>query len=239
MESENIHILSTRLLNEAVTAKANDMNIEVDSVSFINVQPIVSVALKDQLQQLALQPLCAIFTSANAVTAVAGQINDIANWKIFCTGGKTKEHVAIAFGEDAVIASAKNAGLLAERIIASGKAVKVTFFCGDQRLDDLPEKLISNHIQTDEVIVYTTVQTPVFIEKNYHGILFFSPSAAHSFFSMNTVPIQTVLFSIGQTTTAVIKTYCTNRIITSEWPGTENILKLVTDFYKDASQEAH
>ena len=235
MRQGNIHILSTRTLDEAMVAKAADANICIHSTAFIYTEPLLSDELTAQLQQLSTQSLNAVFTSANAVTAVAEQINKPANWNIWCTGGKTKEFAISAFGEKFIVASAKNASLLAERIIASGQVIKATFFCGDQHLTDLHEKLKNNGIQTDEVIVYTTVQTPHFIEKNFDSILFFSPSAVHSFFSINTVAIHVVLFSIGYTTTTAIKSYCTNRVITSEWPGTDTLLELVTDFYNKTS----
>ncbi len=135
------------------------------------------------------------------------------------------------------IASAKNANLLAERIIALNRAKKVVFFCGDQHLNHLPQKLREHNIITDEVIVYTTVQTPQFIEENYDGILFFSPSAVHSFFSINTTPVDTVFFSIGDTTTAAIQSYCTNKIVTSDWPGADSLLEQVTHFYNEASHQ--
>ena len=231
MPKDKIHILSTRTLDEMAIAKAADVNIEVDSIPFINVQPIYSDELKNQLQELADQLLFVVFTSSNAVTSVIEQISKAPNWKIGCTGGKTKEYIINAFSENSVVASAKNASLLAERIIALNGVSNITFFCGDQRLNDLPEKLSSHAIQTDEVVVYTSVQTPVFVEKNYGSILFFSPSAVHSFFSVNTIATNVILFSIGQSTTAVIQTYCTNKIITSNWPGTESLMERVVDFY--------
>lgn len=235
MPLNKIQILSTRHFADGNVAKATDQNIVVDTIPFINVQPLVSDELKSDLQQLATQQIAVVFTSSNAVEAVANEVGSATRWKIFCTGGKTKECVIQYFGEENILATAKNASILAERIIASEGIVNVIFFCGDQRLNDLPEKLRSHRIVTQEVIVYTTVLTPVFIEKNYDAILFFSPSAAHSFFSMNTIPTDVVLFSIGQTTTAAIQSYCTNRVITSVWPGTESLLELVRDYYNEAS----
>ena len=231
-----IRLLSTRLLDENTTAKSADANIHIRSVSFIQTQPIVSDELKNKLEQLATQPLCVVFTSTNAVSAVAEQVQEH-NWKFFCIGGKTKEYVITAFGEKDILASAKNAHLLAERIIALNIVKKVVFFCGDQHLNILPKKLKEQNITTDELIVYTTIPTPQFIEENYDGILFFSPSSVHSFFSMNTVPVDTVFFSIGDTTTASIQSYCTNKIITSDWPGAESLLEQVTHFYHEASHQ--
>ena len=233
----NIRLLSTRFLDENTTAKANDANINIHSASFIKTQPIVTDALAKTLQQLTAQPLCVVFTSLNAASAVAEQIKTPANWKIFCTSGRTKEYIINTFGEQAIVASAKNANGLADRIVAYHHAKKIVFFCGDLHLHNLPEKLKANGIDTDEIIVYTTVQTPVFIEEPYEGILCFSPSAVHSFFSMNTVPVDTLFFSIGDTTTAAIQSYCTNKIITSEWPGVDSLLEKVTHFYNTASHQ--
>ena len=235
MQKDKIDILSTRTTDEAFAAKASDANITLDSFSFIEVQAVSSNELANQLHTLATKSLIAIFTSTNAVNAVAEQIHNIPDWKIFCTSGRTKELVIQVFGEHNIISSAKNAGQLAERIISYGCS-DVTFFCGDQRLNELPETLYKNGIKTEEIIVYTTVQTPVLIEKNYDGILFFSPSAVHSFFSANTIAIDVVLFSIGHTTTATIQSYCTNPVVTSEWPGSDNLLACVTHFYNQTPE---
>ena len=81
------------------------------------------------------------------------------------------------------------------------------------------------------MIVYKTIQTPKTIEKNYDAVVFFSPSAVHSFFSVNTLPINTVIFSIGKTTTATIQSYCSNMIITSEWPGKEQMIDRVLEYF--------
>ncbi len=237
MQKPKLHILSTRLLDEATIDRAADLNIEVVSTSFISVQPVYSDELRNSLQSLATQSLYVVFTSANAVASVVAQAGDKVNWKIFCTSGKTKEHAAAVFGEETIVATSKNAGLLAERIIASERIVKVTFFCGDQRLNDLPDKLKAANIQTDEVIVYTTVQTPVLIEEKYDGFLFFSPSAVHSFFSMNTVPVDVVLFSIGDTTTTAIQSYCANKTITSDRPAIDDFLKKVANWYHISSHQ--
>ncbi len=237
MQADKIQILSTRFLDEGITQWAADENIEATSLSFIEIKPVYSDELNAKLKELTLQSLCVVFTSINAVTAVAEGIHEKVNWKIFCTGGRTRDATVAAFGEESIIATSKNAALLAERIIASERVAKITFFCGDQHLNDLPQKLKDANIVTDEVIVYNTLHTPVFVDKDYDGILFFSPSAVHSFFSMNTVPVNVVLFSIGNTTTEVIQSYCTNKIITSEWPGTSSLLQLVKDWHNTASHQ--
>ena len=236
MQTDNIPVLSTRLLGKDIlSGVANE--IAIDTVSFINVNPIDSNEIKNRLQALATQPLAAIFTSSNAVSAVAKYVSHAPLWKFFCTSGKTKETAVNHFGEKIIVASAKNASLLAGCIIAAESLEKPTFFCGDQRLNVLPEQLRHHNIPFDEIIVYTTVQTPVFIEKNYSGILFFSPSAVHSFFSINTLSTDVVLFSIGETTTAAIETHCANRVETSAWPGTKNLVAMANNFFYEISNK--
>lgn len=236
MQQSNIHLLSTRMLDDALIAKAADNHLTIECVSFIETKHLESDALQERLEALANEHVTAVFTSMNAVNAVATQLPVLPSWKIFCTGGITKEYVIKYFGETAIAATAKNATILAEKIIAANPSSKLLFFCGDQRLNDLPEMLQAHGKTVEEIIVYTTEQTPVFIEKNYEGILFFSPSAVHSFFSLNTIATNVVLFSIGQTTAATIQSYCTNRVIVSQWPGAESMIDLVIEYYEEAAK---
>ncbi|WP_158638384.1 uroporphyrinogen-III synthase [Panacibacter ginsenosidivorans] len=212
--------------------KAANKGISIDEVSFVETEAIITTDIIEKIKNIATKKATVVFTSMNAVDAVTAQLTQIPDWKIFCVGGVTKETVFNFFGEKSVEGTAKNAKMLAEKIILTGESKEVFFFCGDQRLDELPETLNANDIKVNEVIVYTTRLIPNFIVKNYDGIIFFSPSAVHSFFSDNTIATSVVLFSIGTTTTATIKTYCTNKIITSEWPGKENMIDLVLDYYK-------
>ncbi len=224
-------ILCTRPLNELLIHKAARHGIDIDVVPFIETEPAKSPGIIQQISSFATQKITAVFTSMNAVESVIIQLTFIPDWDIYCLGGITKELVFDFFGEDKVIATAKNAQALAEKILHAQTVKEVVFFCGDHRLDELPETLRFNHIEVNELVVYTTIQLPVFIEKNYTGIIFFSPSAVHSFFSMNTVATNVVLFSIGKTTTATIQTYCSNKIITSEWPGKEQMVENVIGYF--------
>ena len=238
MQQPNIQLLSTRMLDDTLINKAEENHLTIECVSFIETKHLQSEVLLQQLQALANENITAVFTSMNAVNAVASQLLQVPQWKIFCTGGITKEYVIKYFGEASIIATAKNATVLAEKIIASKPSSSLIFLCGDQRLNDLPEILQSHGKAVEEIIVYTTEQTPVFIEKNYEGILFFSPSAVHSFFSLNTIPTSVVLFSIGHTTAATIQSYCTNKLIVSQWPGAESMLDLIIEFYEEQTAKA-
>ena len=95
---------------------------------------------------------------------------------------------------------------LADSIIKTS-IKNIVFFSGDQRRDELPEKLKKNHIEVEEIVVYKTIETPEPISKSYNAILFFSPSAVQSFFSKNTINDSTQIFAIGSTTARAAEPY--------------------------------
>ncbi len=63
------------------------------------------------------------------------------------------------------------------------------------------------------MIVYETMETPAVFTKEYDAILFFSPSAVHSFFKANKLNRQTQVFAIGKTTSETIRQYKHHKII--------------------------
>ena len=237
MPENKISILCTRVLDQHIINRAEANGIHITTLPFIEIQLREDELFSQQVKQLALQKINVVFTSVNAVESVAQQLNEEVNWKIFCIGGATKDAVGRHFKEESIIASAKNASLLARKIIEKGNIKEVIFFCGDQRLDDLPETLSANKINVQEIIAYHNLQTPHDIQEDYDGILFFSPTAVHSFFLMNTIRTNVVLFSIGKTTSATIQSYCINKVITSEWPGQESLLEKVLEYYKQVNSE--
>jgi uroporphyrinogen-III synthase len=141
------------------------------------------------------------------------------------------------FGETSIKKTARNAVNLAEKIVAGNIEEEIIFFCSDHRLDKLPTILKTNKVHFKELIVYKTIETPVLIEKHYEGILFFSPSAVHSFFSQNTIATDTILFSIGKTTAGTIATYASNEVVASEWPGQEQLISQVISYYNEIKHE--
>jgi uroporphyrinogen-III synthase len=116
---------------------------------------------------------------------------------------------------------------LAQKIICNKSVKSCVFFCGNKRLNTLPDKLLSAQIKLDEIVVYETVDVAQKVEKVYDGILFFSPSAVQSFFSLNTLHPQTVIFSIGDTTTNEIKKFTKVAIISCNIPSQEQMMELV------------
>jgi uroporphyrinogen-III synthase len=264
MAEPKTRILSTRPLEAALLEQAAGRGIIIDTLSFIETEPLVNEALQQQIRDLSRQPLVAVFTSMNAVSAVAGWLKltpgktglakegpevlgraaERPDWKIFCIGSATQQLVRENFGDDCIAGTAVAAATLAGTIIsqteqpvgAAGKGAaplrEVFFFCGDQRRDELPEKLQQQGIRVNELVVYKTTRTPHKVEQTYDGIAFFSPSAVHSFFQVNTIPAGTLLFAIGQTTADTIRAYSSNQTVLSGSPEKEALIRQVIDHFQ-------
>lgn len=131
-----------------------------------------------------------------------------------------------------VVDTADNAKSLAQTIIQHG-VEEIVFFCGNKRRDELPEILKAAGIKVHEVVVYETIETPVVTNDDVDAILFFSPSAVQSFFSVNQLKKNTVCFAIGQTTANSIADFTDNRIVITESPSQEMMLALVNFYFQN------
>ncbi|HEY0677295.1 MAG TPA: uroporphyrinogen-III synthase [Chitinophagaceae bacterium] len=229
MITDKKKILSTRPLPQPLINDAASDNIDIDVISFIHTEALESNALASQLAELFTKKIVAVFTSMNAVEAITAFGFRDPEWKIFCIGDTTATLVRKHFG-NVIAGSAINASELAD-VILDAELREVVFFCGDQRRPELPEKLKSNNVAVKEVVVYKTTATPESLKKEYDGILFFSPSAVESFFAVNSLNNETVLFAIGGTTADTIRKFSDNPVITSERPGKEALgLKAIAYF---------
>ena len=204
--SNNITVLCTRPISDALVQEAAAKGITIDILSFIDTEPVETVEVQQEIEAALLLSATVVFTSMNAVEAVAEFLMDEQpDWKIYCIGNTTKQLVKKYFGENSIAGTADSALALAEVIIEDGLAKEVYFFCGDQRRDELPQLLKHHDIEVNEIVVYQTIAVPHKIIKIYAGILFFSPSAVDSFFGVNKSINRTIFFAIGETTAAAIK----------------------------------
>jgi uroporphyrinogen-III synthase len=271
MTAPPIRILSTRPLEPFLLEQAAQKNIRIDTLSFIVTEPISDPALTRRVRELRSQSLTAIFTSMNAVEAVAslleqqpapgqGQSSTVPpastqgqsptappdpgqgpsptsspgpSWTIFCIGGATRKLLQAQFRASTIAGTAPDASALAGVILEHSPS-EVFFFCGDQRRDALPEKLQAAGTTVHEWVVYRTTETPRTVEEAYDGVVFFSPSAVRSFFSVNTLPENTTLFAIGHTTAGAIRSHVNNSVITSAIPEKEALVRqMIAHFQKN------
>lgn len=222
-----VKILSTKQLrNTSLERLRQDQDIEYMESAFIE-----TTALRFTPPDLLIDDrsrIAVVFTSGAAVTSVAasGATLSLKLMDVFCLSGYTKELVIANWGIDCIRGIADNAAGLAKAIVAAKKYQTVLFFCGSSRRDTLPELLRSKGMNVQEVNVYTTRLTPHKIAVSPDVVLFFSPSAVHSFFSLNQLPDTVICCAIGATTAISILEYGKNyRIIASPYPDQDVLLR--------------
>lgn len=225
-------ILSTRPIDEHIIHAAALQNILIDVISFIETEPIDSIAAHEEIENAFMHSAVVVFTSMNAVEAVAEHLHEYKpDWKIYCIGNTTKKLVEEYFGEELITSTAPDARELAEKIIEDDITDEVIFFCGDKRRNELSSLLNEHDIDVNEIKVYQTIMVRHKVEKEYNGILFFSPSAVESFFAGNKVNEKAILFAIGNTTAIEIKKYSGNKIVIADEPGKHNLAEKAIEYF--------
>lgn len=233
-------VISTKGLEPSLVERAKEAGIEMVEKDAIQIRAILTREKWNEIFSLLESGIqTAVFTSSNAVDSLKKYLNTYVNylpvqWKIFCLSGKTKEsllQIEEPFGR--LEGTANDATALAHVILAKG-VKELVFFCGSRRRDELPAILKRQGVQVHEVVVYETVETPVAVADDFSAVLFFSPSAVHSFFSVNHPKETTVYFAIGQTTADSIKQFTQNKLLISKEPSQEALLQEVIDFFKTA-----
>ena len=201
-----------------------DDTVSVMSEDFIKINPnrIPPATLKKEIRNV-------IITSQNAVDALLKNVSsDELRFKnIYCVGRKTKRLIESQIGP--VKHSERSAKKLANYLIEYVEGLEVTFFCGNLRLDDLPRILKENHIRVNELEVYETKYSPVEIDNDAEGILFFSPSAVSSFLLKNTP--DKIAYCIGETTAMEARKHF-EEVLVAKIPTTESVVDLVNENYK-------
>ena len=230
--SSKKQILSTALLEDKLVAKAAESDIGLECIQFIEIEHSKDEAVCADVMAMCNEQLTAVFTSVNAVNAVADIIKGaMPQWSIYCVGNATKKAVLDHFVPAAIKGVANDASALAEVIIKSGEK-EVAFFCGDKRMDILPELLANSKVAVKEVEVYRTKETPQKVARRYDGILFFSPSGVSSFFGANEIDKDVVLFAIGKTTAAAIKNVTGHQVIISDVPSKNELAYKAIKYFK-------
>ncbi len=225
-----IKILSTKILDTDIIEQAASDNISIECVPFIETKYIADVDLQQQINGLGILLKDVIFTSANAVKAVAQSLANPPAWGIFCISGSTKKAVQQFFPGSKILGSAPYGDILADKILQRKEVSEVLFFCGSRRLDTIPQTLSNAGIAVQELVVYETTLTPVKIDSAYQGILFFSPSAVESFFQLNRLSSDTTVFAIGETTADALRKHCDDVRVSAETTQ-QGILKVVKESF--------
>lgn len=229
MEKRLKYLLSTRPLSKSIVEAAAEKGVQIDIASFIDVQQALDDETTEKIAQLGGQQHTVIFTSMNAVDAVATVVQNADRWKVYSIGNTTRQLIEKYWGASCIVATAENSQRLGERLIDDG-VNDVVFFCGNIRRHELPNKIKSEGGSVEEVVVYHTLETPVALDKHYDGILFFSPSAATSFYKSNRPSNKTVLFAIGNTTADALRQQGGNNIKKSSVTDKNSMVEEAVEF---------
>ncbi|NNC34005.1 MAG: uroporphyrinogen-III synthase [Croceitalea sp.] len=171
-----------------------------------------------------------ICTSQNAVKAFIAKFGafDMHRCKTLCVGDKTGQ-LLLDHGAN-VLYAAENAKQLAKYIKKEHATTNLLYLSGNIRRDELPNSLKKAGIKLTEIIVYNTQLWPRQFEREFDGVLFYSPSGVRSFMAKNDLK-NAKSFCIGETTAAELKLYTDNYII-AEKATVENVLVKAINYCK-------
>ncbi|MBW7914889.1 MAG: uroporphyrinogen-III synthase [Taibaiella sp.] len=232
MPEQQIHILSTKELDPQYVALADENGIVIDRVNFIQTIARDNESDGALIRQIATTENTVVFTSANAVYAVADSLEDKQPlWNVYCMEGKTTAAVKEQLPGVRIIGKAPDATTLAEKIIADNINGPLYFFCGNLRMDDLPAYMRKAGVQLTEIVVYETILTPVKINRYYDGIIFYSPSGVSSFFMENSTTDDVTFFTIGATTAKTLSNFM-NETVISPKPDINTLVQTIINYYK-------
>lgn len=220
------------MISESLLQQAEAAGIHIRVIPFIAINFKESDALREIITGLANRDILAVFTSKNSVAGLMKNLDTVPAWRIACLQGKTHEAAAAFFGKTAITITAADSGTLAAAMIRAN-AKEAVFFCGNRRMDHLPEALRKEGISVQEIVVYDTFETPAPVQQDYDGILFFSPTAVHSFFTNNTLPADCTTFAIGQTTAKAITSFTSNTMVISPVSDEAQMIKHVIKYYNE------
>jgi len=228
MSDGRVTILSTASLPfERIKNIPSSVDIQV--IPFIEIIQRPGAELIPLINAYASEKLNVVFTSAYAVKFVSGWLKQKPDWLIYCIRNETRIAVLNWFGPEVKCKFASNALFLSRLMISEG-VKEALFFCGDQRLDILPDNLRNNGVELNELIVYDTRLKPVKLKEPPEIILFFSPTAVKSFFSMNEISSGTTVIAMGTTTAEALKKYTEYPVIISPEADKTYVLNMALDY---------
>lgn len=204
------------LFHEKVVYKSSDF-------IKISINRIAPRLLKNEIENV-------VITSKNAVEALLTNFSaiELQFKNIYCVGRRTKRMVEKRIGK--VTHSEKNANKLATHLVEFINGSKVTYFCSDLRLDDLPTILEENNIEVKEIEAYQTKFDSLKVADTVEGVMFYSPSTVKSFKQENTVEDGMIAFCIGETTAKEAKHYF-KEVRIAKVPTVESVIELVNENY--------
>lgn len=233
MPERHVQILSTKVLDSELIELANRNNVLIDCINFIETSTLDDVETIKLSREIAACENTVVFTSANAVYAVADLLEGIQpSWLVYCLQGSTMTAVKEQLPGAHILTTALDATELAKKIIKDFSNGQLFFFCGNKRMDNLPTLISNSGIQMTEVYVYETILKPEKIKSYYDGIIFYSPSGVSSFFMENSTTDDVTFFTIGRTTANTLSNFL-NELVVSPEPDVKILVQTVINYYNN------
>lgn len=218
-----MRLLATKIVSFNFKDRLVQNNFSVVENEFIEILP-----LKITINSLHEHVL---FTSQNAVrlafknSSLQGLLN---GKKTYCVGEKTAS--LLAENGQKVVKIVSNASELAHFLSKKLKNESFSFICGVKRMTDLENHFAAENMTIKIHEIYDTESRPKKIAGHYDGILFFSPSTVHSFFTNNSVTPSTHCFCIGTTTAKAVSQY-TDKYSSAKQPNEQHLLLSIRNYF--------
>lgn len=210
-------LLSTKKLPESLQARLRSSGWELTQYNAISIE-LLPVVFRPQGR-------IAVFTSKHAVRAclLGNPDGDLSGTPCLCVGATTASLIREHGGK--VLEYATSATALASLISKKYTNQSFIYYCGNKRLDIIPEVLDRLGVSWEEVTAYHTKTVERSFDHPFEGILFFSPSGVESFTGLNPIGTATA-YCIGPTTAAEASKH-TEKYQSSESPDLEALVALV------------
>ena len=150
-------LISTNTLPASLLQAAAQKGVLLKNLPFIETNPIEDIETISEIDA-ALRLVCTvIFTSQEAIHAVAAQMDDIIpDWRIYCTAPATAMLAAKQFGQERIVGTATDGASLAACIIEQEEPDEIFFFCGRKHRPELPALLTRAGFDLNLIKVYDT-----------------------------------------------------------------------------------
>jgi uroporphyrinogen-III synthase len=210
-------LLSTKVLSDAEIRQLEGAGWQIDQYNAISIEFLkTTVAPEEHLL---------IFSSKNAVEGFFSSFSkhNLSACRCLCVGnGAAGMLLERGMTVLEVFPTAKE---LAASLEKNHPTDSFVYYCGNIRLDLIPDTLDGLGLPWKEATVYKTLLNPVKWDQEYEAVVFFSPSAVRSYVALNPMGSATG-YCIGKTTGAALEKY-THRILCPKTPDRKNLIDLL------------
>ncbi|MEL6918055.1 MAG: hydroxymethylbilane synthase [Bacteroidota bacterium] len=214
----NVQVYSTKKLSQEQLQRFHStIRVQSDDFIKISLSRISPNLIKQDIRNV-------IISSKNAVASLLTNFSpeELKFKNIYCVGRKTKRAVEQKIGK--VTHYENNSKKLADYLVEYMEGLEAIYFCGNLRLNDLPEILSTNNITVKEIEAYTTKLAPKPIDEGVTGIMFYSPSTIESY--LQRYKADKIAYCIGETTAKTARKYFTD-VRVAKVPTAESMIDLV------------